>query len=727
MNNRDIYKKIIELADKLAQSGSSFSRADLAYELKQQGVNTDSPELSRIVYEAWIDSGRNANVVKAFTNNAGNRSLVEAYQVAAASDNAEYNKILSITRHELQEADQAINGLGKDIEYALTDIAVNAGAGMASILQGTAGVERIKKEAGVVYSKYTNLVNGYEEARYSIQETISAFVELRSYITKVFREYSMALVDVFGDAVKVVSPQLFNFDSIEWLDVQGMLQQTDLQYTTVANRCSNLMNEISDSFRRSLESSVNTYRSFNSREAGLIMAGIGMLGHYMDSSARTNELKSDFMRLKNDMRRDATQIKADLMRLAQIYSTLNMMLIPQAEVFMRHSGKVLTNEVDGLLSSIYSNKEAAKLKEKRDALLEEMKMAERYMNDEKANIVFYEGNIEENKALLENLKGQYEDAVNSKPSRPFFLVNWLTFGSAERKYNRNFFNWNQTCGPLVKSYEESMVDLDLDKKELAIQKKSFEEHLKSYNKCKNELNGIARKMMDSISVNDEQKKQMLSHLKDIVALLHVAKSISESSLDSKLVSTVKIKDFGTLEIPSEVNDGINALTNIIGVSMPEIGNSVGKKVHKAIRNREEDKIVDKVVSGNMSKDKAIQAFGRVDEEIPQVDEIANALPYQQAMDLLAQTMKLQALKVEEHKSEKFYAQQLSVLQRQFKESMSDVEDKSALLREVMARINTASTPQQLKEGLMALTGTSADNWSDNDWDSFINGNKSLTI
>ena len=59
--------------------------------------------------------------------------------------------------------------------------------------------------------------------------------------------------------------------------------------------------------------------------------------------------------------------------------------------------------------------------------------------------------------------------------------------------------------------------------------------------------------------------------------------------------------------------------------------------------------------------------------------------------------------------------------------MSDVEDKSALLRKVMARINTASTPQQLKEGLMALTGTSADNWTDNDWDSFINGNKSLTL
>ena len=727
MNNKEIYKKIIELADKLAQSGSSFSRADLAYELKQQGISSDSPELSRIVYEAWIDSGRNANIVKAFTNNVGNRSLVEAYQVAAASDNADQNKILSITRHELQEADRAINGLGKDIEYALTDIAVNAGAGMASILQGTAGVERIKKEAGVVYSKYTNLVNGYEEARHSVQETVSAFVELRSYITKVFREYSMALVDVFGDAVKVVSPQLFNFDSIEWLDVQGMLQQTELQYTTVANRCSNLMNEISDSFRRSLESSVNTYRSFNSREAGLIMAGIGMLGHYMDSSARTNELKGDFMRLKNDMRRDATQIKADLMRLAQIYSTLNMMLIPQAEVFMRHSGKVLTKEVDGLLSSIYSNKEAAKLKEKRDALLEEMKMAERYMNDEKANIVYYEGNIEENKALLENLKGQYNDAINSRPSRPFFLVNWLTFGSAERKYNRNFFNWNQACGPLVKSYEESMVDLDLDKKELAIQEKSFEEHQKSYNRCKNELYSIARKMMDSISVNDEQKKQMLSHLKDIVALLHVAKSISESRLDKKLVSTVKIKDYGTLEIPSEVNDGIKALTDMIGVSMPEIGNSVGKKVHKLVKSREEDKIVGKVVSGNMSKDKAIQAFGRVDEEIPQVEEIANALPYQQAMDLLAQTMKLQALKVEEHKSEKFYAQQLSDLQKQFKESMSDVEDKSALLRKVMARINTASTPQQLKEGLMALTGTSADNWSDNDWDSFINGNKSLTL
>ena len=161
--------------------------------------------------------------------------------------------------------------------------------------------------------------------------------------------------------------------------------------------------------------------------------------------------------------------------------------------------------------------------------------------------------------------------------------------------------------------------------------------------------------------------------------------------------------------------------------MPEIGDSIGKKVHELVRNREEDKIVNKVVSGNMSKDNAIQAFGSVGGEIPQVDEIANALPYQQTMDLLAQTMKLQALKVEEHKSEEFYAQQLSDLQKQFKESMSDVEDKSALLRKVMARINTASTPQQLKEGLMALTGTSANNWSDKDWDSFINGNKSLTI
>ena len=146
MNKKELYKKIIELANELAKSGSSFSRADLAYELKQQGVNTDSPELSRTVYEAWIDSGRNANIVKAFTNNAGNRSLVEAYQVAAASDNAECNKMLSITQHELQEADKAINSLGKDIENALRDTAVNAGVGMASILQGTAGVERTYKK-----------------------------------------------------------------------------------------------------------------------------------------------------------------------------------------------------------------------------------------------------------------------------------------------------------------------------------------------------------------------------------------------------------------------------------------------------------------------------------------------------------------------------------------------------------------------------------------------------
>ena len=53
MNKKDLYKKIIELANELAKSGSSFSRADLAYELKQQGVNTDSPELS-VCHEVYI-------------------------------------------------------------------------------------------------------------------------------------------------------------------------------------------------------------------------------------------------------------------------------------------------------------------------------------------------------------------------------------------------------------------------------------------------------------------------------------------------------------------------------------------------------------------------------------------------------------------------------------------------------------------------------------------------
>lgn len=45
------------------------------------------------------------------------------------------------------------------------------------------------------------------------------------------------------------------------------------------------------------------------------------------------------------------------------------------------------------------------------------------------------------------------EAKAKKPSKPFFLVNWITFGMANKNYYRDFAEWNAVCFPLVREYE----------------------------------------------------------------------------------------------------------------------------------------------------------------------------------------------------------------------------------------------------------------------------------
>lgn len=45
------------------------------------------------------------------------------------------------------------------------------------------------------------------------------------------------LVDVFGDAIKVVAPELFDFETIGYLNVHEMMQQVQLDYNKINEKC----------------------------------------------------------------------------------------------------------------------------------------------------------------------------------------------------------------------------------------------------------------------------------------------------------------------------------------------------------------------------------------------------------------------------------------------------------------------------------------------------------
>lgn len=688
-----VLEKIYEIAKKLTIDGDVFTRSDLAYQLKSFNVGHDSNEITRLVWTAWEHFGQSKEIESAFTNNAGNQSLVKMYQTAALIDKSDVISALKVIHNELKESNDAIIELENEVARALSDIAVKNGTSIASVIKGTSGVERVKKEADVSFNQYTQMVNAYEAARCNVQETIIAFTELRNDVVKMYREYVMALTDIFGDKVKSIAPDLFDFDKIEWLDVQGMLNQIELQYTSLSSRCSTILGEIESGFQNSLQSSLDTYRALNSKQAGLIMAGISMLGHYLDASSKTAEMSSELMQLKGDMRRDATHIKGDIMRLAKIYKSLNDVIIPQAELFYQYAEKILGGEMSKVLNSLYESQESQALRTEREEMLLNLKDLERQIMDANSNISYFEDNIEECNTILKSLQHSYDLAISTRPMKPNIIVNLITLGHANTNYNRNLYEWNCTSGQLVKRYESLKVDVKLDREDLQTHIDTLNQCKSQYEKDKKRLDVLNKKLLDTVNASPDTKTKMLCHLKDTIKLLQVAKSIAESKLDEKDTHVVNIIDIENLRLPANVEQNIDLFAQMLGEHKTEIEN----KIQTNLVNQDGTPILD----GNLPIDNAINAF--------------------------QQWAKYAALADEDAKAKEHYETQLEQLKKEFKENLKLIDDKSAFVRDVAMKVKFACSDEEIKQGLFMLAAIDEKEWDNDDWDAFMAGNKELNI
>lgn len=719
MENKKIFNKIEKIAIELANDKETLSRADLAYELKDLGIKQDSYIVSELVWNTFVHSKQKEAIRKAFTNNCGNRSLIDEYEITATLEQGNFHEALNIAQQQAHETNIVLNDLKSNIETALSNIIANNSMALSQALTGTSGVQKIRKEADNVFQRYSNLVNGYEKARCNVQEVASSFIELRVDVEKIFQQYSIALIDIFGDSITVIQPTLFDFNRIEWLDVQNMLKQVELQYTTLTTRCSELIGEISDNFQYSIQSSIDSYRALNNKQIGLIIAGLNMVSHYMNASSKTNEVKAGFITMKNDLRRDATNIKGDLLRLTKIYKQINDIFIPQATTFYRFADKILNQELNELLNTIYNNKEAKELKKQRDELLERYKVLEHFLNDERANIVYYNDHIQECNTLLNSLKPQYDKAILLKPQKPSFIVNVFTFGNARKSYNRELYSWSVNCSPLVKRYESLKVDIKLDQDDKHTQEKLFNEHNREYIEIKLQLSKLNQKMKQVIKVSSQTKKQVVKHLKDIVILLNVAKSIIENKINEQDIKTTFIKDFGSLTIPDEVAKNIDAFSQLINNNINISHDSIKDAIYQMEHSLPSSFGIEKEMKyGNDNSG---------NETIIENIEILANDTFSKAVETFNSWAKLQALQAQEVKSELHYSNEMKLLKNKFQEELAEIDDKSEALRKIIAQCNTSQNSSTLKQGLMYLADINEKQWEDNDWDLFFNGEKSLTI
>ena len=723
MDKLEIYKNIKTIADELCKENKTYLRADLAFELKKYGIASDSSEVSKLVFDAYRYFHDNSNIAIAFVSNNSRTILVAEYKLNDSLEQGNKEEALKIAETELALSSSALEQLKEQVEQNLNLVLVKGTLKMADIVMGTNGVKDVRSKASTMFDKYTKMVEAYHYAEDSVRGNIEDFTSLRSDIGTVYRDYALKLIDIYGDSIKMVSPDLFDFKRIEWLDVDEMLKYVELEYNKLTEKCAALIGEISDSFRTSLQGSLQAYKSLSNgnKSLGLAMAGLTMLEHYMGASERANRLKSDLSVFQMSVKHDATRIKADMGRLLVICKTLNDVVIPNANVFLRYGEKLLASDLKATLDALYADETIRPLEEQRKCLLQQMKALDMEMNDHLQNIDVYTSLINDITATLGSKKGSYMEAKAKKPSKPFFLVNWITFGMANKNYYRDFAEWNAVCFPLVREYESYQVDLKLDTEELESHREEQTRIKNEYAKLSSELDKVSKEIRSKIVCSDDLKLKMLKHLRDMVAMLKLGREIMESKIDEKLVHTVDIPDYReAAKLPADVEQNLSLFTGMLADNL-HADKDMAKNLLDGVEayTKDHKKIEGKTAQQNKATEYTEEDLAMTTEAMEQ--------SLQKGIVLFDSFAKLKAQQLSGSLASAAYDKELKKHADEFKREMAKIDNKSAYLREVFTRVNLAGSEEERKQAMELMSDLSGYSLSEQEFTEFINGKKQIEL
>ena len=701
MDTALILDKIQALADTLAEDGSTFTRSDLAWDLKedlaQLGINGDSPEISRLVWECYHNTKDEA-VAKSFVTNSRCFTLVEEYTIPALVEAGDTDSVFGTVNKKLLKSDDILGQLKSLLTDGINLSLVDAASGLINTVSGVEAIKRVQDEAQQIFAKYSDMTGAYSDACNTIRELVSDFSEVRQSTCESYKKYALLLIDLFGDSIKATMPELFDFDSVQFLDVESMHQNVKLAYDGIYGKCGALIGDVSDSFTKALSRSASQFSVQKDRAVGLVLAGINMISHYVKTGQKATALHRDFAELRGAIASDVAAIRTDEVRLVEIYKMLNDVMIPEAEVFARNADKVFDKEFDTLSDTIYSTSEARELKSQRDEILKEMHVLERRINDANISINYYKDHIQSSQETLGSLKENYIEAQVTKPEPPSGIGKFLTLGSSQRKYERDIYEWNKTCSPVIDRYESLAVDISVDTDEIERRTKAIAEDTLKYNELKLKEVDITKRLAAVVTSTPDTKRKAAQHLDDIVKLLHLAKKITAGKLDEHLVNTVKVQKLEEIKLPENISNAVKNFRDNITKDM--------KFTEQTART--------------LVGEKAAQ------ESVVDIAMQGNAV-LQEGIDLCNNLAQLKAMHLQQKLAQEVYDREYAKIKEAFAERMKAIDDRAAFVQETARKINTADDHDMLKKALIELAGDYTTGMSAQDWDDFLEGKKTIQI
>ncbi len=709
----DIYSLIERIAQDQLKENEPIKRDDLAYILCQKlGLEAlDGVTLESYVYKAYLQFDKSEVIRNMIVSNDGTTSVVAQAALRELAQEGITDEVMSIVSKDMQATEESIRLSGDSLGNVLNVALAKDVASLYSWLQGKNGIEEIGKKGSLLMENYEKMVQGYQAAESGVKRDIHDFVELRSCVNAVFMQNASLLVDVFGDSIKVVAPELFDFDTVKWLDVTKMQEKSRLEYDKLSEKCALLLGEVSERFNSLLANASGTalaVRKWKGAGSGkslgiyglLAVQAVRCLNHLLDANAKKTQLTEQYVRFEDSVKRDKLKVSADLKRLAIIHKTLNDLYIPKADAFARLSNRVLSDDFDQLIAEIYSGEEVRSLKAERDELLRRCKELEESINDHQENIALFDYQIEDWKGMLASQKETYDKAKKEKPSRPNALVKLLTFGYSQRKYEENITDWADLYGDFVKEYECAASDLTEAKENRKSHDDLLEKNKREYDKSIRRLKELNQQMVARLQCSPEVKLRVAARLKDLVTLLHAAKTVAELGLDEKLteVASLNLPDVGIL--PADMEQRILQFVDGMSQELRQNSGTVADSILKDITGTTP-------VDSDLRDDfvKAVEKTSR----------LFDSWTHLEAMHLKAQL------------NNEVYLSEMERLKQEFQTEMAGLDQKSEVVQEALRRANLSTDKEDLRKALLDLAGKDGHEWTEADFDAFLSGTKVLNL
>lgn len=713
------YAKIKELSEKCMNEKETISRADVVAILREdfKVAIVDGFDFDAVIYRAYLHYNCPKSIRMSIVSNTDGKSIVDQYAIYLKMINESPKKIFPNIEENLNTTKDQIEEATQSFEEVLKLKLIESAATLVQELKGTEGIEKIRAKGEALMTNYGKMVDTYSQAKEMVQTNVHDFVVLRSAVNDLFMRYAMALVDVFGESIKVVSPRLFNFNNIQWLNVTAMQKDVELQFHQLDEKCVFLLGEIGkhfDASTRAMQVGMRSTKALGGKSGvygSLVMGAFTFLNHWLDAKEKTTQMQTQYLMIEDSVKHDRMQISADMKRLATIHKVMNDLYIPQIQTFFRYADQVLSDDLKQLLDQIYTP-ETLPLKQERERLIQRCRALENAINDHEENISIFKRRLIDWKSQLNSQRKAYQNAKSLQPISPSVLTNIVTLGSAQTEYHKKLMEWKVTNGQFIDTYDDMLADVDETAADMQDHVQQLQKDKVAYEQCRKDLNELNRQMMEKLRVCPEQKSRLLKHLNNMVSLLNVGKTISENRLDDSLTIVVDFPkvDENMLVMPDILAENVRSFVDNLCEELKCEG------LGKTSRNESEETHDASSSTDDKSESEEDEKEGeRMIETVGKVTSLIQQLSY------------LQTEKMKRELTDTIYRSEIEKLKNEFQQTMEQIDKKSATLFEAVKKANSAMTQEELRTALLTLTDTRTTHWTNEDFEAFLKGEKQIEL